>query len=226
MVAQDSTPMAIDVGGGIAFRGKYNVAAATSLFGGIKGGKENGTTDNLDGYLAFYTRSHASGIIERMRISSGGVLSVNSRPVIMAGCRVYHSAAQTITTGTITALAFNSERHDTDAFHDTVTTNTRLTVPAGLAGTYHIWATVDWAPVADSTWRFVGLRVNGSPQIARQSGPNVNSATFTLTQNVSCDYVLAVGDYVEVVVRHERGSNLDTSAAAPIAPEFGMQRVG
>jgi hypothetical protein len=168
----------------------------------------------------------------RLNIDSTGIvnaltaLSVNSRPVIMAGCRVYHNAAQTITTATVTALAFNTERFDTDAFHDTVTNNTRLTVPVGQAGKYLIWTTVAWAPVADATLRLTAVRLGGTTLIGRAGGPNVNSATFATTQNVSVVYDLADGNYVEVVVRHERGSNLDVTLDANVSPEFGMQRIG
>lgn len=173
----------------------------------------------------------ASTATSLMRLNSDGTLravalQVNTRPVIMAGCRVYHSVAQTITTATTTVLAFNNERFDSDAFHDTVTNNSRLTVPTGLAGKYLIWATVEWAPVADATMRLIGLQLNVGTQIARVGGPAVNNASFGTTQNVSCVYDLAVGDYVQVIVFHARGSNLDVGTTANYSPEFGMQRIG
>jgi hypothetical protein len=158
-------------------------------------------------------------------LTVGTSLSVNSRPVIMAGVRAYHNAAQTITTATTTVLAFNSERYDSDAFHDTVTNNSRLTVPAGLAGKYLCFVNVDWFATTDATWRLVSIRLNGVTHIGRTGGPSLTSASGN-AQNVSVVYDLAAGDYIECVVRHERGSNLDINVSANFSPEFGMQRIG
>ena len=46
------------------------------------------------------------------------------------GALVYHSATQSIPTSVSTALLFNSEVYDTNNFHDNVTNNSRLTIPA------------------------------------------------------------------------------------------------
>lgn len=46
-------------------------------------------------------------------------------------CIAYHNAAQTWTATTNSQLAFNSEVIDTSGFHDTVTNNSRLSVPSG-----------------------------------------------------------------------------------------------
>lgn len=45
---------------------------------------------------------------------------------------VHKSANQSISASTNTALAFGSEVADTNSFHDTVTNNSRLTVPSGV----------------------------------------------------------------------------------------------
>jgi hypothetical protein len=58
------------------------------------------------------------------------------------GCHVYHNADQTITNATLTAINFNSERFDTDAFHDNSTNNTRLTIPSGKGGKYVAGASI------------------------------------------------------------------------------------
>jgi hypothetical protein len=52
------------------------------------------------------------------------------------GCSVYHTGSQSFSDSTITAIAFNAERFDTDAFHDNSTNNTRLTIPTGKGGKY------------------------------------------------------------------------------------------
>lgn len=70
---ESNTALAADVGGSIAFRGSHT-AGGSAGFGGIKAGKTNATDGNLDTYMAFYTRSHAGGILERVRIDAAGQL--------------------------------------------------------------------------------------------------------------------------------------------------------
>jgi hypothetical protein len=163
---------------------------------------------------------------ERMKLTQLGVLMVNTRPVIMAACRVRHNANQTIVTGTDTVLAFNTEDYDTDTFHDTVTNNNRLTIPAGLAGKYRIWCMITWGVVADTTWRALTVRLNGSTPIGRLAHTNTNSASFPLVQNMSFTWNMAAGDYVELQVNHQRGANLDVLADGNLGPIFGLERVG
>jgi hypothetical protein len=76
LVGQDTTAMAIDVGGVLTLRGKYTAAGAVAMFGAIKGGKSNATDGNLDTYLAFYTRSNATAITERLRIGATGLVGI------------------------------------------------------------------------------------------------------------------------------------------------------
>jgi hypothetical protein len=47
------------------------------------------------------------------------------------GCRLKQTANQTISNNTNTAIQWNSEDYDTDAFHDNSTNNTRITIPSG-----------------------------------------------------------------------------------------------
>ncbi len=67
---EDTTALSIDGGAGIALRGVYNSGGASAGFGGIKAGKSNATSGNLDSYLAFYSRSNSGGILEAMRIDA------------------------------------------------------------------------------------------------------------------------------------------------------------
>lgn len=67
---EDTTSMAANVGAGIAFRGIYTSGGASAGFGGIKAGKSNATSGNLDSYLAFYSRANSGGVLEAMRIDA------------------------------------------------------------------------------------------------------------------------------------------------------------
>lgn len=69
---------AIDTGGSIALTGRNTTSSTTSVvWGVIKGAKENGTSTNTAGYLAFATSNHAAGaLVEAARIDSSGNLLV------------------------------------------------------------------------------------------------------------------------------------------------------
>ena len=139
------------------------------------------------------------------------------------GCRVYHDANQTITTGVATALAFNQERYDEDAYHDTVTNNSRLTIPAGQAtGAYFIWANVQWENVTVGL-RVASLRLNGATTIAQHLTDAIDQGSQSHV--LACTYQLAATDYVEVMVQHARGSNAILITAANYSPEFGLARL-
>jgi hypothetical protein len=71
--ARDTRSMAINVGGGIAFEGNDG-SIADRAFSAIIGAKENATSGNYAGYLAFYSRANGSSPTESARITSDGYL--------------------------------------------------------------------------------------------------------------------------------------------------------
>ena len=52
------------------------------------------------------------------------------------GCSLYKTGNQSIAHDTTTALTFNAESFDTDAFHDNSTNTSRITIPSGKGGKY------------------------------------------------------------------------------------------
>jgi hypothetical protein len=74
LMVEDTKSQAAGVGGGIIFRG-YKIAQSNSAnFGAIAGIKENGTSGNELGALAFYVNVGGSGVLEeRFRINNSGV---------------------------------------------------------------------------------------------------------------------------------------------------------
>ena len=160
----------------------------------------------------------------RLGVLEEGILDVSQAPAV----RVFHNANQAIVTATPTALAFNSERFDqaggsASTMHDTVTNNSRLT--AIYAGIYLISGNVGWATDANGTYRQVTLRVNGATTIGDIVQPPTPTAGFT-RQSISMIYSMAVNDYVELLVTHDKGSNLNVLSTANASPEFMMVRVG
>ena len=134
--------------------------------------------------------------------------------------RVYHSVAQSIPHNTGIQLAFDSERWDTDAIHDPVTNNSRLTCKT--AGVYFIAGHVDWASSTVGR-RILILCLNGVTYIARQEiGIGAGGYSFN---NVATIYNLAVNDYVELRVYQDSGGALDIKVTPAISPEFMMARI-
>ena len=152
-----------------------------------------------------------------------GINDVSYAPAV----RVYHNAAQSITTsGTPQALAFNSERYDqagnaADTQHDTSTNNSRLT--CRYAGVYSISGTAEFA--SNSTgFRSLLIRVNGTTFIANQSTAALSGVATPLA--VETKYSLAVNDYVELVANQTSGGALNVNSSGNYSPEFAMSRVG
>ncbi len=137
--------------------------------------------------------------------------------------RVYHSAAQTIASNltAFTALAFNSEREDTDSMHDPVTNNTRLT--CNTAGTYVISGHVLFASNATGVRR-LAIRLNGATYLAGTDAAAMSGAPMRL--GVATVFPLSAGDYVELLVAQNSGGDLNVNTNAAQSPEFAMCRVG
>jgi hypothetical protein len=205
----------------VQLRFKGNVAAVDqwAIGNNITGG--SGRNFDIYDLVSGATRLRVSGSTGVVDHPTG--LSVASRPVIMAGCRVYKNALQSIANATEVAINLDTERVDTDGFHDTVTNNTRLTIPTGLAGTYVITGNITWATNATGI-RQVGLRLNGSNAIAIQTTNGV--AGVNTCMSVTTTHALVVGDYVEMTVYQTSTVTLDVARVASYSPELSMQCIG
>ncbi len=137
------------------------------------------------------------------------------------GARVYHNAGQAVANNSPLALALNTERYDTDGFHDTATNNPRLTIPSGLGGYYHIFGHGQLDNTGGAGG-YLAIRLNGVTFIVAQSFAN----QATPYANVSTDWALAAGDYVELVAYQNSGAARNVVALAAYSPEFGLRKVG
>lgn len=135
--------------------------------------------------------------------------------------RAFNSANISIPNNAVTALTFDSERHDTGALHSTSSNTGRLTAPS--AGLYAIGACVRWNPTGGGT-RQLYLRLNGATFIAEQVGDFTSGAA--VMQTIETQYRLAATDYVEVVVLQQSGGALNVLAFGNTSPEFWMARLG
>jgi len=138
----------------------------------------------------------ASG--ETVALASGAsqTMAVNT-PAFYA----HLSSNQTIGTASYTKVQFDTELFDTDNAYDN-STNYRFTVPSGEAGKYFIHGQIMMTSSTDFDKINVAIYVNGSlVSFARTSNFNQNS------QSVSNIRSLSVGDYVEIYIYHQQGSN-------------------
>ena len=72
-----TTGQGANVGANIAFIGQDGTIP-NRAFASLGGYKENGTSGDYSGYLAFATRANGSSLAERMRISSGGNVGIGT----------------------------------------------------------------------------------------------------------------------------------------------------
>jgi len=149
--------------------------------------------------------------------TAGQVLTVNSGATApewatpaggstFVGATVYNTdpARQTISNATLTALTFNTDELDTNAFHDTSTNTSRFTVPAGKAGVYRFYA-----KIAN------GVSTAGTRQLRMYKNGTYNTYLVATTVGESSEVYqgeytinLAVADYLEIYAYQSSGGNL------------------
>jgi hypothetical protein len=151
-----------------------------------------------------------SAAVTRLGIGTAGqVLTVNSGATApqwstpasgatYVGANVYNTTSLTISTNTDTIVTFNSERNDTNAFHSTSTNTGRLTIPTGYSGKYQIRCQLTWFSGALGNL-YMGIRKNGTVFYTQPA--------FSLQQQFSLNEDLVAGDYLEITVFQNTGSN-------------------
>jgi len=126
-------------------------------------------------------------------------------------------AVQTVSAGDLSAnnntwtstIYSSADAFDTDSMHDTVTNTSRITI--NTAGIYALSGVVSWVFSATGQ-RAARFFLNGTTSI-RQVTADATAATVGNDQLISMLYNLAVTDYVELQVWHNRGSALSVDSA-------------
>jgi len=161
-----------------------------------------------------------------LEASSGGTCIVLMFPSLLVPnmeVRAYNSAAISLASGASTALTLNSERYKTDAtMHSTASNTSRLVAP--VAGKYRVTAHAEIAAAAGGTIRQLSIRLNGGTTIAVQTSPFNGTSASELT--VSCTYIFAANDYVEMLALQDSGGAINVNSAGNYSPEFEMEYVG
>lgn len=125
---------------------------------------------------------------------------------------VFHGTTQSIPNTTDTALLFNSEDFDVGTLHDTVTNNSRITIPTGGDGLYLVTAT--YCPVSAAAGSgYVFIKKNGATTVSTVSRSNLVNGNTTGIQVVAL-VVLAAADYIEAIGNQSSGGALLSGDAA------------
>ena len=125
--------------------------------------------------------------------------------------KAVRTAVQSLANATFSPMAFTAaDEWDTDSFHSTTVNNTRITVPSGLGGTYHLTGNLTY-DLGPSSQRFFSIKLNGSADIGvsnyNPAGVNGHVSTISLL------YKLAAGDYIELSCFQSSGVALNITGS-------------
>ena len=161
---------------------------------GINGGMYYNTTDN------------------KFRCYENGSWKDCIAPGTNSGARVTHNTTQAFVAAA-TAMSFNTESFDTDNLHDTATNNSRLTAQYDGIYTIHAGASVSASAPAGTTALL--LRLNGTTFIEASYFNGVIA-------QVSGQYYLEAGDYIEVIFFNTSGGSVTVVNNSEWSPVFSM----
>lgn len=120
-------------------------------------------------------------------------------------CVAYNNAAQTVTAGNTTVLTLNAEDLDVTTLHDTVTNNSRVTIPTGGDGLYLVIGKAQMQAAASNAANIgrLHLRKNGTTTV-KSDGHQIivnndvqDGTVVELLALVATDYVELLGQAVQ-----------------------------
>ncbi len=146
------------------------------------------------------------------------------------GAHVKRTALYSLANAAWTAIPFDAEEEDTDAYHDNAVNNTRITIPSTTyEGKYFVAANVEFAidAVGGRGVRIVREVAVGPSTEVIVSHYGVGSGAADATQvNVGTVIHLLVGDYLTCEAYQSSGGALNLSLAAEHAPRLMAWRIG
>ncbi len=140
-----------------------------------------------------------------------GNLSGGTNPGNYAA-KITKSGTQSASNNATTVVTFDTEERDDLAFHDTVTNNSRITIPAAMDGWYLIVGNLLWNVHATGS-RTAELLKNGATALAATRRAS-NATTVFPTLQVSALVYLVAGDYVEMQGFQDSGGSLNIMSSA------------
>lgn len=113
-----------------------------------------------------------------------------------------------------TAIAWDQEAYDTDAFHDNVTNNSRMTIPAGV-NYVKLLACLTLAGITADMYGQLIIRKNGSASYDGRASVVIESGLVTPSISVVSPVLAVVaGDYFEVFLLVETDTTVDITAVS------------
>ena len=204
---------------------KDGAAAIRTLGSSVDTTTKNLNPQTTTGAIAY--RSATSNVNTALPIgSTGQVLTVAAgvpswvtpAGATFVGCALTASGDQSTTGGTDTAITFNTEDFDTDAFHSTSTNTSRITIPSGLGGKYLFCFNItDTAQSPTSNYSSPTLRKNGT-KITKTEGLYSAIGYRYMVGTHLLDLVAT--DYIEVYYLGEGNGTIKNYRA------FSCQKVG
>ena len=177
---------AANKGGSLSFGGQDG-STPRQTFAAIKGAKENGTSGNYAGYMAFYTRPAGDVSAERMRISSTGQVTKPSQIAFHVWDSVSSNAFSSNSYADWNSVVLNRGNCYS-------TSNGRFTCT--VAGTYGFWCNM----LSNGSARlFHEFRKNGSQVAGTRTESGTNAGLYQ-TNTTQAILPLAVGDWVAIHV--------------------------
>lgn len=194
-----------------AAQGIYGMSKSGAAFRG-QGYKRNGTgarQDIVSGVIAVSAGNYFE-ILSAVDVNTDSRTwaSIEKLDAATKYSLLYRSGTLALSAGVSAIVGFDSEVADTDGWHDTVTNNTRLTVPSGVTRV----RISGGAEASSNTGQFIlsfnknGANFAGQPQLDQEAG----SSTGHLC---ACSPILEVtaGDYFEMFVQAQAARTLQST---------------
>ena len=161
------------------------------------------------GTLTTTTGAGSVIIPANVQLTAKGTMTGHMAPTFCVYRDYNDGGYQSIGNNSFTKAQFNAKYWDTNSDFD-ITTNYRFT--ASVAGLYQMCTGITIDNIADQAYIRVSIYKNGSETNPNAQGLNMiteSSGTTPHQANVSTLIDVDVGDYFEVYIKHNHGSNRD-----------------
>jgi hypothetical protein len=164
----------------------------------------------------------AIGSTDQVLKVSGGIPAWGAAPAAsFVGCSIYNSST-TFANNTATALDFDTEEFDTDAFHSTTTNKSRMTIPSGKAGKYLVIGRISFAANATGL-RQARINKNGNIQALSSMSAFAGGGNNITVSGI---FNTSVGDYLDLVAYQTSGGTLGQDSTNAYDSSFYIQFLG
>jgi hypothetical protein len=158
--------------------------------------------------------------------SDGMIVGVTTPNLRLPSCRVYRSSAQSIASGSQSALSFSAVRHDTMSGSNPMWTAGDPThVILRTPGLYIATACVEFA-ASGSGERTVAILDTASNQLIAVEERNAVAGDSTDISCAAGPFYVAAASSFQVLVYQTSGAALNVNATPAYTPEFAVAMIG